>query len=120
ASLVAFVVGVCLVIDEALNAPHPTSYWPLYAIPFVLTYGLYRASLDPAMRWGDAVRSSIDIHRVEVYEKLGVRAPRSFSDEREIALRLSQALLYGDPPLRDNLWRKAETEPRTPATNAAS
>jgi hypothetical protein len=106
----AFVVGVCLVVDQTVNAPHPAWYWPLYAIPFALAYAFYRLAIDPATDWGDAVRSSIDLHRLEIYEKLGVRAPTSFSDERKLALRVSQALLYGRPLLGDDLWRAADAE----------
>lgn len=105
AAVGAFVVGTCLVVDKAVNAPGPASYWPLYAIPFVVGYVLYRAAIGPATDWGDTVRSSIDLHRLEIYEKLGVRAPTSFSDERDLADSVNQALLYGDPLLSDDVWR---------------
>jgi hypothetical protein len=107
-AIAAFVVGACLVVDQSLNAPQPASFWLLYAIPFVLAYVVYRLAIDPAAQWGDVVRSSIDLHRLELYEKLGVRAPTSFSDERELALRVNQVLLYGEPLLSDDLWRSEE------------
>ena len=75
----------CSVIDKGVNASRPASHWPLYTIPFVLGYILYRAAIGPAIDWGNSVRSSIDLHRLEIYEKLGVRAPISFSDERQLA-----------------------------------
>jgi hypothetical protein len=115
AALGAFVVGVCLVVDKAVNVPHPASYWPLYAIPFVVGYILYRAALAPAAGWGDAVRAAIDLHRLELYEKLGVRTPLSFSDERRMAERINKAILYGNPPLSDDLWRRDEIEAEEPA-----
>jgi hypothetical protein len=105
ASVGALAVGTCLVVDEAVNAPQPASSWPLYAIPFVLGYVLYRGAIGPATDWGDSVRSSFDLHRLEIYEKLGIRSPTSFSDERALALRVNQALLYGHPLLSDDLWR---------------
>jgi hypothetical protein len=108
ATVGAFAVGVALVVDRALYAPQPTWLWLLCAIPFVLAYCLYRLAVDPATEWGDYVRSSIDLHRLELYEKLGVRAPTSFSDERSVALRVNQALLYGRH-LSDDLWR-SETD----------
>jgi hypothetical protein len=101
----ALVVGACLVYDEAVNAPQPASFWPLYAIPFVLGYTLYRAAINPATEWGDSIRASIDLHRLEIYEKLGIRSPTSFSDERDLAQRVNQVLLYGRPLLSDDLWR---------------
>jgi hypothetical protein len=104
----AFLVGVALVIDQAVNQAARAAYWPLYVIPFVLGYALYRASIRPAIAWGDAVRSSIDLHRLELYEKLGVRSPTSFSDERVLADKVNKALLYGHPLLPDDLWRAPE------------
>jgi hypothetical protein len=104
AALGAVVVGVCLIVDQAVNAPLPAWLWWLYALPFAVAYILYRFAIDPATEWGDVVRSSFDLHRLELYEKLGVRAPTSFSDERELAVCVNQALLYGYP-LSDDLWR---------------
>ncbi|MGH3010873.1 MAG: hypothetical protein ACRDMY_03365 [Gaiellaceae bacterium] len=109
AAVGALAVGACLVVDQALNAPQPALFWLLYAIPFALAYILYRSAVDPATEWGDAVRSSIDLHRLELYEKLGVRAPTSFSDERQLALRVNQTLLYG-LLLSDDLWRSEKAD----------
>jgi hypothetical protein len=111
-ALGGFVVGVCLVVDKSVNVPQPALHWPLYVLPFAVGYVLYRAALPPAANWGDAVRASIDVHRLELYEKLGVRAPLSFSDEKKMAVRVNQALLYGQPPLSNDLWRKAEDAPQ--------
>jgi hypothetical protein len=105
ASLGASIVGVCLLVDKATNVTDPVAGWAFYAIPFVVAYALYRASVGPAAIWGDAVRASFDLHRLEMYEKLGIRDPKSFSDERQMAVRINQALLYGRPPLGDDLWR---------------
>jgi hypothetical protein len=109
-ALAAYLVGVSLVYDKAVNVPHPASHWLLYAIPFVVGYMLYRAALAPAVNWGDAVRASIDLHRLELYEKLGVRAPTSFTDEREVAKQINRALLYARPLLGDDLWRSENSE----------
>jgi hypothetical protein len=102
AALGAAVVGGVLVVDAILHKP--PAYWPLYTIPFGVAYLLYRAAISPATEWGDSVRSAFDLHRLEIYPKLGVRTPQSFSDEREIATRVNQALLYGRPLLTDDLW----------------
>jgi hypothetical protein len=108
ASIGAFLVGICLGVDKAVNDPSPATRWPLYLIPFLVSYILYRTALTPAVNWGLAVRSSIDIHRLELYALLGVRRPTSFSDERALAQRINQALLYGTPLLGDDLWRLPE------------
>lgn len=104
-SVGALIVGVVLVVDQAVYTAHPASYWALYAIPFVVGYALYRMAISPATEWGDHVRSAFDCHRLEIYDKLGVRAPTSFSDERALADRVNKALLYGRPLLSDDLWR---------------
>jgi hypothetical protein len=111
AAVGAVAVGACLIIDQALNAPLPAWSWPLYAIPFAVAYLLYLAATGRAVGWGDVVRSSVDLHRLEIYGKLGLRAPNSFSDERAMADRVNKALLYGHPLLSDDLWRpKTEDE----------
>jgi len=106
----ALVVGICLAVDKAVYGPGPDWNWPLYAIPFLAAYALYRATIGPAIRWGEVARASIDLHRLEMYEKLGVREPTSFSDERAMATPINQLLLYGEPHLEDRLWRRSATE----------
>jgi hypothetical protein len=102
AAAVATAVGICLIVDKATNGGG--SSWALYLVPFALSYLLYRASIRPARRRGSVVRASIDLHRLEIYEKVGLRAPTSLADERHLAVRLNQFLLYGNPPLEDDLW----------------
>jgi hypothetical protein len=110
ASVGAFVVALCLVVDKAVNHPGPAAGWLVCLIPLAAGYVLYRASLGPAMDWGNAVRSSVDLHRLELYERLGVRSPRSFSDERQLADKVNKALLYGHPLLPDELWRTSDAQ----------
>lgn len=105
-ALGAFIVGICLIVDKAVFVPQPAWEWWLYVIPFVVGYLIYRAAVSSAALWGDTVRASIDLHRLDLYEKLGVRAPMSFSDERNLALEINPALLYGEPLPRDELWRQ--------------
>jgi hypothetical protein len=99
----ALVVGICLVVDKAIHG-NGLWEWLLYAIPFLVAYALYRMSIGPAVSRGAVVRASIDLHRLEVYEKLGVRKPNSFSDERELGKAVGQLLLYGEPWLPDDRW----------------
>jgi hypothetical protein len=88
--------GVALAADAIL---HGGLRWPLawlYLLPYVLSWLLHRASIGAVIRWGTAVRASMDLHRLELYEKLGVRAPRDFTEERErIGPAVSAALLRG-------------------------
>jgi hypothetical protein len=119
AALGASLVGISLVIDKAVNVPVPLWSWPLYLIPFAIGYVAYRASITSAIDWGDRIRASIDLHRLKLYEHLGIRHPTSFSDERELAVRVNKALLFGRPRLGDELWRHAQADSRAEADSEA-
>jgi hypothetical protein len=96
-SLLAAIAGLVLVADELVNQPLPVYAAPLYAVPFIVGMAFYAASIGSAVRWGSAVRASIDIHRRELYEKLGLRTPLDFTDEREtVAPAANGALLRGE------------------------
>jgi hypothetical protein len=68
-----------------------------------LAYVLYRFAVVAAVGWGMAVRASIDLHRLELYQRLGIRRPASFTHERMIAGRLSRLLDLGER-MPDYLW----------------
>jgi hypothetical protein len=92
-----------LVVDEAVHQPQPWQLAWLYLIPFLLAYLLYLPTVGAAVRWGTEVRAAMDLNRLRLYQRLAVRAPTSFSDEREVAKRVNQLLLYGvSPP--DSFW----------------
>jgi hypothetical protein len=108
ATLGASVVGVLLIVDSAINDGGLTWWqWPLYIVPFLIAYLLYRAAQWPARQWGGSVRSGVDLHRFEVYEKLGFRTPTSFSDERNLAREVNKVLAYGETTPPDDLWGHA-------------
>jgi hypothetical protein len=109
-SLLSVLAGLWLIVDEIISYPLDW-YWSwIYMIPFALAYLLYRWSVGAATRWGSVVRAGIDVHRFELYEKLAVRAPTSFADEREtVAPAVSGTLLYGYP-LPDELRRPEEQD----------
>jgi len=94
-SIGALLAGLIFIADEAANAPIRVRYGALYAVPFLLAYVLYRAAIGAAERLGTERRASIDLHRRELYTRLGVRSPASFSEERtRIAPAVNQCLLY--------------------------
>lgn len=104
-SFVAVGVGICLIVDRATNDPELGAAWFLFGIPFVVAYLLYRWSIGPATIRGAYVRASCDLHRLEVYSRLGIRRPESFTDERQLATRVNQLLCYGRPYLDDAFWQ---------------
>jgi hypothetical protein len=51
----------------------------------VLSRLLYLAAVRAAVRWSNRLSSSIDVHRLELYEKLGLPRPTDPDVERAIA-----------------------------------
>jgi hypothetical protein len=109
--LLSVALGVVLIVDEIWHSPLDGSFaWLLYVIPFTVAYVAYRFAVGAGMRWGTEKRASIDLHRLEVYERLGVREPTGFADERKtVAPAVARLLLYGTP-ISDDLWRQERKE----------
>jgi hypothetical protein len=105
--LLAVVAGALLAIDEAVTGVTPLSFVWVYVFPFAVGYAFYRWAIGAAVRWGNTVRASIDMHRLELYRLVGLREPETFTEERdELAPALNRSLLYGDP-LPDKFRAKA-------------
>jgi hypothetical protein len=94
-SLLVLISAAVLVADEIAAEPLSGAVVAIYILPFLGSAVLARWAAGAASRWGSTVRSAIDLHRFELYEKLGARRPRSFGDERLLAAEVNQALLYG-------------------------
>jgi hypothetical protein len=95
-AMLSATLGVTLAIDGVVNGPVGWELAWLYLLPFIAAYLLYRGAAGAAARWGSEVRSIIDIHRLELYERLGLKSPDSFTEEREtIGPAISRALLHG-------------------------
>lgn len=96
-SLLLLVLGLVLLVDLAVAQPLSWLVTPVYVLPFAASYAAYRGAIGAARRWGSVVRSEIDLHRLELYEKMGVRAPASFSEERNvIGPAVSRCILHGN------------------------
>lgn len=110
-SLLAALGGLTLLADAVIGA-HPAWYSaPLYAIPFVLAGALYVSAIGAVIRWGSAVRASMDIHRRELYEKVGLRKPKDFTDERNVIAPALNAALLRAEPIPDELAANTGAEP---------
>jgi hypothetical protein len=57
----------------------------------------YMAAVGAVVRWGVPVRAAIDMHRLELYTKLGLRHPETFMDEARVAKAVNRSALYGEP-----------------------
>jgi hypothetical protein len=71
-------------------------------LPLALSVLTYTCATGAAKRLGEVIRAGIDLHRREIYTKLGLRTPKDFTDERMIAWHLNNTLLIGKH-LPDNL-----------------
>jgi hypothetical protein len=89
----ASLVGAILVADAIVNSPLGLAWTWLYLIPFLTAHFFYLASVRSARRAGLQMQTSMTLHRLEFYEKLGLRHPTSIDDERNMALALNQFLL---------------------------
>jgi hypothetical protein len=94
-SIGAYVATVILAIDGAVNQPHPLWLAWIYLLPLLFGYLLYLGSTSAAQRWGDVVCAAFDIHRLELYQKLGLRPATSFEEEQEMAAAVTSLLLWG-------------------------
>jgi hypothetical protein len=106
AALLSVAAGLTLVVDRVVEHSPVFPHDLLYLVPFVVASICYRASVGAAIRWGTVVGASIDLHRREVYERVGMRMPLTFSEERErIGPALSGAILRGEL-IRDDLYQQ--------------
>jgi hypothetical protein len=131
-AVAAVLSGVVLVADAIAEHPHPLWLRWIYLLPFLLAYGLYRGAVEAAVELGGTQRSTVDLHRLELYEKLGVPKPTGAGQERAaLAPGVSELLLWGpdsgatapdrpgstqeqarsarDPDRSDSTWEKAQT-----------
>jgi hypothetical protein len=74
------------------------------AVALAVAAMAYRWSIGAVERWGLAVRSAFDLHRFDLYEKLGCKAPLTGADENALAQVINRCLLFAEP-IPDE-WRK--------------
>jgi hypothetical protein len=94
ASLLSYGVGVTLLVNAGVTGSRWVA-WLISLVPFVVGYCLYRIAVGAATRWGSEVRSCMDLHRLELYGRIGVRLPATKEEEARIANAINQCLLYG-------------------------
>lgn len=57
----------------------------------------WRASIGAGRGWGRPVRASFDLHRLELYRRLGVRSPATTSDDEVVGRAVNRLLSFGEP-----------------------
>jgi hypothetical protein len=93
-SLVSVVSAVVLAVDIVFHRPRLDLLFLI--IPVVVAFLSYRAAIPAAMAWGEVARACIDLHRLDLYTKLGLRVPANFADEKEMAKKLNHTLQTGE------------------------
>jgi hypothetical protein len=106
----AVAIGVVLIVDQALYERLSGFALLVYAIPFVVAYVLYRTALSAAEGWGLEMRASVDLHHLDLYDKLGIRRPLTPEDEKKtIAPAVSSFLLTGEA-LPKEIWAEGDAK----------
>jgi hypothetical protein len=109
-ALGSIVIGVVLVIDQAVYGRLSGAVNLVYAIPFALAYVLYRMSLSAAEGWGLEMRASVDLHHLDLYDKLGVRRPLTPEDEKKTIAPAVNAFLLTGKALPSEIWAKSDEQ----------
>jgi hypothetical protein len=100
-SLVVVVVGGTLLFLERLWHPPADTLGTAaveaaIAIAVVTTAAwMYRQLIGAAARWGEPVRAAFDMHRLELYDKLGVRRPVTREDDLAAGKAVNRLLMFG-------------------------
>ncbi len=95
-ALALTLAGSAMVLDAVIHDPRTLWLASIYVLLFVLAYLLYLAAVGAAERWGRYIRASIDLHREDLYRKLGVRVPSTDKETRDVGVSINRLLLYGD------------------------
>lgn len=101
-SVLAVAAAAFLVVDKLVHPAESTAGTALLMAVIIISgtvvyWGSYRASTAAAMRWGSPVRAAFDLHRLELYDQLGLVQPADQQHEESIARAASRLLLYGEP-----------------------
>jgi hypothetical protein len=97
-SLMVLVVGVANGIGVLYGDPDWHGGWVLWnLLPFAIWYAAYRGLVvDALIVSGQRIRSSMDLHRLDLFRALGVRGFETFSaEERALGAELSRYLSLG-------------------------
>jgi hypothetical protein len=122
-SVAVLAVGCAVIASAAWYAPTVGSLISRTAVALLLaaliSWMAYRAAVQAAAGWGDSIRAGFDVHRLDVYTKLGIRIPGSWEDEKETATAVNRCLVYGEP-VEMRFRAPAPDGPLAPKTNSTT
>jgi hypothetical protein len=86
------------VAEHGQDALQDWQWWAGIALTLALMTVFYRLAVAATIRMQSVLRALVDLHRLDLYARLGVRAPKTFTEEREhVARHVNRLLLYGIP-----------------------
>jgi hypothetical protein len=98
---VGVITGVVLAVSAAAVAPSMSAAIlraaSVVAATALVTWLAWRASIGAARRWGAPVRAAFDLHRLELFDRLGVKLPLTTEEDEHIGRAVSRMLLYAEP-----------------------
>jgi hypothetical protein len=87
-TVLALMAGPWLVLDPV--------FWAINAgVALLVSRLFYELSVKAAMQYGDRLRASFDLFRLDLLKQLGFGRPTKLSEERETWQKLSQLVVYG-------------------------
>lgn len=99
--VVTVLVGAVLAADVAAHATSISGRVVSAALVSMGTLAAgvlcWRASIGAGRRWGSSVRAAFDLHRLELYERLGVKTPHTAAEDIVIGRAVNRLLLFGEP-----------------------
>lgn len=99
--VVTLLAGTLIAIDTASNASSLAAAIvataAVVAATVLLAELFRRWSVDAARRWGTPVRAAFDLHRLELYARLGVKEPTTAAEDQVRGKALNRMLMFGEP-----------------------
>jgi hypothetical protein len=99
---VVAVGGIALLLDRAWYGPREilnavAGEAEVLLATWTLTWFIYRQAVASAVRWGDPVRAAFDVHRLELYDSLGVRRPTDEHQDKVVGDAIGRLVSFGEP-----------------------
>jgi hypothetical protein len=66
---------------------------------------LYNACINNAVQWGMSVKVAFDIYKNDLRNKLGLREPEDYDDEKELWTEVSEFILHGSEDRNYNIFK---------------
>jgi hypothetical protein len=90
-SVLGVLVALTLAVERLVHASPAAA---VSVVPLMVSWVTYRLAVRAERRLGHEQRASFDLHRLELYEQLGMARPRTAADERATAEAVNLVLQW--------------------------